>query len=68
VSALWVTLGIALTIGIALGAFRHSRIGTAIPAFITGLGPWWDGFIIFGVLYIALAFWLVRAGRQERHE
>ncbi len=60
----WRAIGIAIASLMMLGAARRHRVGTASTAFITGIGPWWDGFIIFGAIYIVFGFLLVRTGRQ----
>ncbi|MBA3655398.1 MAG: hypothetical protein H0W70_14540 [Actinobacteria bacterium] len=54
-----------MMVALAGAALRRHRPATAIATFVAGLGPWWDGFIILGAVYIAVAFWLV-AGKQVR--
>jgi hypothetical protein len=65
--ATWMILGWLLTAVIFVGALRRHRVSAAVAAFATGLGPWWDGFIVFGAVFLGLAFWLV-ASRQVLHE
>jgi drug/metabolite transporter (DMT)-like permease len=65
-STLWI--GGILALGVAVAAVLRRRVPTAVLAFVTGLGPWWDGFIILGAIYVVLGFWLVRAGRQVTHD
>jgi 4-hydroxybenzoate polyprenyltransferase len=67
-SARWMVVGAALAIAMSMTAALQRRVPTAVLAFVTGLGPWWDGFIVFGAVFIVLAFLLVRAGRQEVHD
>lgn len=57
-------IGLVMTGAIALGALRRHRLGTAVAAFITTFGPWSFAYVV-GIAYAGLAFWLVRAGRQE---
>jgi hypothetical protein len=67
-AAMWQAAGIALVGVMGTGAIRRHRVTSAIAAFVVGLGPWWDGFIVFGAVYLLLAFGLVRAGRQVDHD
>ena len=65
VHVVWTTIGVLLALILVINGLRRRRVPAAIAAFFCGLGPWWDGFIIFGVAYVVFGFLLARAGRQE---
>ena len=60
----WGPIGAGLTVLMAISSLTRRRVACAVLSFVIGLGPWWNGFIIFGAIYIVFAFLLVRAGRQ----
>lgn len=55
---LLLVIGLAMAAVLAFAAWRRSRIGTAVAAFVTAFGPW-GFFYVAGALYLGLAFWLV---------
>jgi hypothetical protein len=63
VSVAWTAIGAVLALAMGICAIDRRRVGCAVLAFLTGIGPWWDGFIIFGAVYVVFGFLLVRAGR-----
>jgi len=64
VSTAWALAGAFFAGGLLVNAARQRRVPAAVLTFVAGLGPWWDGFIIFGAVYVVFGFLLVRAGRQ----
>lgn len=67
-SSPWAGIGAGLAVLMEIAALTSHRVGTAIASFILGIGPWWDGFIVFGAVYVVFGFLLVRAGRQMAND
>jgi hypothetical protein len=55
--------GVVMAAATAVMGATRRRVPCAIASFVTGLGPWWDGFIIVGAAYVLFGFLLIRAGR-----
>lgn len=55
---LFIAIGSAMTIGLAVSAWRRHRIAAAVFAFVTTFGPWVFAYV-FGAAYAVYALWLL---------
>ena len=61
---LFVVIGAAMTIGLAVSAARRNRIATAVFAFVTTFGPWVFAYV-FGAAYAIYALWLLSGATSK---
>ena len=55
---LFIAIGLVMTVGLAVSAWRRHRVATAVFAFITTFGPWVFAYV-FGAAYAIYALWLL---------
>lgn len=59
-----VAIGLAMTIALAVSAWRRHRVATAVFAFITTFGPW-NYFYVFGAAYAIYSLWLLSGATSK---
>ena len=64
--ALFIGIGLVMTIGLGVSAWRRNRVAAAVFAFITTFGPWVFAYV-FGAAYAIYALWLL-AGATSKAE
>ena len=62
--ALFIAIGLAMTVGLGVSAWRRNRIATAVFAFITTFGPWVFAYV-FGAAYAIYALWLLSGATRS---
>ena len=62
--ALFIAIGLAMTIGLAVSAWRRNRIAAAGFAFVTTFGPWVFAYV-FGAAYAIYALWLLSGATSK---
>ena len=61
---LFVAIGLAMTVGLGVSAWRRHRIATAVFAFITTFGPWVFAYV-FGAAYAVYSLWLLSGATNK---
>jgi membrane protein implicated in regulation of membrane protease activity len=62
--ALFIVIGLAMTTGLALSAWRRNRVAAAVFAFITTFGPWVFAYV-FGAAYAVYSLWLLSGATKS---
>ena len=61
---MFVAIGLAMTVGLGVSAWRRHRIATAVFAFITTFGPWVFAYV-FGAAYAVYSLWLLSGATNK---
>ena len=61
---LFVAIGLAMTVGLGVSAWRRHRIATAVFAFLTTFGPWVFAYV-FGAAYAVFSLWLLSGATNK---
>ena len=62
--ALFVAIGLAVTVPLGVSAWLRRRVATAVFAFITTFGPWSFAYV-FGAAYAIYALWLLAGATSK---
>ena len=62
--ALFLAIGLGMTIGLGVSAWRRHRVATAVFAFATTFGPW-DFAYVFGAAYAIYSLWLLSGATSK---
>lgn len=61
---LFIAIGLAMTTGLAISAWKRNRVATAVFAFVTTFGPWVFAYV-FGAAYAVYALWLLSGATSK---
>lgn len=62
--ALFIAIGLTMTLGLAVSSWRRHRIAAAVFAFVTTFGPWVFAYV-FGAAYAIYALWLLSGATSK---
>ena len=61
---LFLAIGLTMTVGLGVSAWRRHRVATAFFAFVTTFGPWVFAYVL-GAAYAVFSLWLLSGATSK---